>query len=66
MLFPILRVLSCSRLRNTGAGSIDPFANTTLPVDAFACSSNATMRPEIVRDSESAAVIVIGVVSFIR
>ena len=45
---------------------MDPFANTTLPVDALAGSSNATMRPVIVRDSESAAVIVIGVVSFIR
>jgi len=45
---------------------MEPFANTTLPVDAFAASSNATMRPVIVRDSESAAVIVIGVVSFIR
>ena len=64
MLRPILRVLSCSRLRNTSAGSIDPFAKITLPVDAFASSSNATMRPVIVRESESAAVIWIGVVSF--
>jgi hypothetical protein len=44
---------------------MDPFAKITFPVEAFAGSSNATMRPLIVRDSESAAVIVIGVVSFI-
>ena len=66
IVFPILRVRSCSRFKKTFFGSMDPFAKTTLPVDAFAGSSNATMRPVIVRETESAAVIVIGVVSFIR
>ena len=65
ILLPILRVRSCSKFRKTFVGAIDPFANTTFPVDAFAGSSNATMRPVMIRVSESAAVIVIGVVSFI-
>ena len=64
-VLPILRVRSCSRLRKTSLGAIDPFKNCTRPVDAFAVSPNATIRPEIVLLSESAAVIVIGVVSFI-
>ena len=64
-VLPIGRVRSCSRLSLTGDGLIDPRANTTLPVEALAGSSNATMRPLIIRVSEFAAVIVIGVVSFI-
>ena len=64
-VLPIGRVRSCSRLSLTGVGLTDPFAKTTLPVDALAGSSNATIRPLMIRVSESAAVIVIGVVSFI-
>ena len=64
-VFPILRVRSCSRLRKTSFGAMLPLAKITFPVDAFAVSLNATIRPEIVLASESAAVICIGVVSFI-
>jgi hypothetical protein len=64
-VFPILRVRSCSRLRKTSLGAMLPLAKITFPVDAFAVSLNATIRPEIVLASESAAVICIGVVSFI-
>ena len=64
-VLPILRVRSCSRFKKTSAGEIEFLANTTRPVDAFATSLNATIRPLIVLDSESAAVMVIGVVSFI-
>jgi hypothetical protein len=44
---------------------IDPALNRTLPVDALAAVSNATICPVIVRASESAAVIVNGVFTFI-
>ena len=63
-VFPILRVLSCSRLSKTAVGSIEPFANCTLPIEALPVSSNVTMRPVIVRLLESAAVICIGVITF--
>jgi hypothetical protein len=49
----------------TDAGTIDPDLNITFPVDAFAGTSNSTILPVIVRASESAAVIVNGVVTFI-
>ena len=45
--------------------SIEPGANSVLPHDVFPGSSNATMRPVIVRESESVAVIVIGVSIFL-
>ena len=64
-VLPILRVRSCSRFRNTSVGAIDPLLNITFPVLAFAGSLKAKIRPVMVRDSESAAVMVIGVVSFI-
>jgi hypothetical protein len=47
------------------AGFSDPDLNMTLPVDALAGTSNSTILPVIVRASESAAVIVNGVVTFI-
>ena len=37
----------------------------TLPIDALPVSSNVTIRPEIVRLFESAAVICIGVITFL-
>ena len=64
-VLPILRVRSCSKFKKTSFGAIEPFAKITLPVLAFAASPNARIRPLIVLDSESAAVICIGVVSFI-
>ena len=64
-VFPMRLVRSCSKFKNTSFGWMLPFAKITLPVLAFADSLNATMRPLIVLDSESAAVICIGVVSFI-
>ena len=65
MLFPIGRAESCSKLSLTGAGINEPALNKTLPVDAFAGVSNCTIWPVIVRASESAAVMVNGVSTFI-
>ena len=64
-VFPILRVESCSRFRKTFFGSMLPLAKITFPLEALAGSLKATIRPLIVRASESAAVITIGIVSFI-
>jgi hypothetical protein len=64
-VLPIGRAESCSRFNFTFVGLSDPDLNITFPVDAFAGTSNATICPVIVRDSESAAVIVNGVVTFI-
>ena len=64
-VLPIGRAESCSRFNFTFAGVIDPALNRTLPVDALAAVSNATICPVIVRASESAAVIVNGVFTFI-
>ena len=63
-VLPIRRVRSCSRLSKTEVASIEPLANCTLPIEALPVSSNVTMRPEIVRLLESAAVIVMGVITF--
>ena len=65
MDFPIGRDGSCSRLRVTLDGLSDPALNITFPVDAFAGVSNAMICPVIVRDCESAAVMMNGVVTFI-
>ena len=64
-VFPIGRFESCSRFSLTDAGINEPDLNNTFPVDAFAGVSNCTIWPVIVRSSESAAVIVNGVNTFI-
>jgi hypothetical protein len=64
-VLPIGRAESCSKFNLTLAGFNDPDLNMTLPVDAFAGTSNSTILPVIVRASESAAVMVNGVVTFI-
>ena len=64
-VLPILLVASCSKFRNTSLGSIEFSVNITFPVEALANSSKATIRPLIVRLESSAAVIAIGIVSFI-
>ena len=64
-VFPIGLLESCSRLSFTDAGINEPDLNNTFPVDAFAGVSNCTIWPVIVRSSESAAVIVNGVNTFI-
>jgi hypothetical protein len=64
-VLPIGRFESCSKLSLTEAGIKEPDLNSTLPVDAFAGVSNCTIWPVMVLSSESAAVIVNGVNTFI-